>query len=373
MGALHALIVGVSAYPHLPGGTGSPAEADYGMTQLSASAASAAELERWLRAAGDRLAVPLGTVRMLVSPSPGELARDPGLEGRPGGGREDLRQAALAWREDCASDPENIALFYFAGHGLERSKRDMVMLCSDFGDLSGDPLYNAVGLHNLYFGMALADERPRMARTQLWFVDACRVHPRAFAQLVDPEASKPFESRPPRSERRCAPVYFGALPGEAAFAIPDERTFFNQALIESLDHAGGVKDEGGTEWKVTANSLLRGMQAAIEPINARLGTEQEIWDGGQMEDPDRRIARLDGVPEVDVSFELAPAAAAAMVDLAVSDLAGKSMLGPRLSPNPYSDRWPAGPYTMEVSPAIPGVEPFLPVRPPNYKWRANVP
>jgi hypothetical protein len=34
--ALHALVVGVSAYMHLPDGTGEAAPRDYGMKQLSA-------------------------------------------------------------------------------------------------------------------------------------------------------------------------------------------------------------------------------------------------------------------------------------------------------------------------------------------------
>lgn len=373
MAALHALIVGVSAYPHLSGGDGAPGP-DYEMGQLTASAASAAAVKDWLEAAGERLAAPLGKVQLLLSPSPGELQRDPGLAGAEPATRESLRRAALAWREDCASDPENVAFFYFAGHGVVRTRWESVLLLSDFADAPGNPLFNAVDVNNLFGGMAPTVARPDMARTQLWFLDACRVFPTQFDNFETLAASEVFEVELPDSDRRCAPVYFGASQGGAAYAVRGARTLFSRALLDSLDGAGGEKLEGENRWVVTAGSLLRGMQAAVDRINAEEDGDQAIIGGGIAEHPERQIVELAGVPSVDIRLELEPAHRAGEVALSFHGPDGEPKDVPSpLDPNPFRDRWQAGSYRLHTTPAIAGVDPEVPVRPPAFRWKARLP
>jgi hypothetical protein len=372
MAELHALIVGVSAYPHLPGGDGQRAENDYGMSQLTASAASAKAIHDWLAEAGDRLSVPLGSARLLLSPSPLELERDPGLaEARPAT-RESLIEAAIEWREACAEDPGNVALFYFAGHGVERTRSDAVLLSSDFGAVGGNPLLNAVDVNNLFGGMAPTARRPRMATTQLWLVDSCRVFPKEFDNFETLRATEVFEVDLADLDRRSAPVYLGSHPGGPAFAVTGERTLFSEALLESLNCSGGRKLEGSRDkWIVTAGSLHAGMVAAVDRLNAAHGTKQVILGGGQLEYPDPPIVELAGVPEVDVSVELVPAAGG--IALSFHDSSGNQVLaGDPLHPNPYRDRWKAGSYRLQATPPLHGVAPEVPVRPPRFDWKAEV-
>lgn len=375
MGALHALIVGVSAYPHLPGGEGHTTGPDYGLQQLSAPAASAVAIRSWLEGAASRLAVPLGSVRTLLSPSATELAADPSLAQATGANYQEFFDAAQNWRRECESDPDNIAFFYFAGHGVQRTRSDSVLLLSDFGDRPGNPLLRAVDVNNLFGGMASSTARPAMARTQLWFVDACRAFPGAFANFQTLQATAVFEVELSEADERCAPVYFGAVPGGNAYSVPGDRTLFSMALLESLEHSGGVKPvQGVPGWQVTTGSLLDGMQASIADINERLGGSQRIWDGGQMEDPDRSIVHLDRIPEVPVSLEVSPASAGSGILVAVTNPDGTGKLGPApLEPNPYKERWSAGLYGIATMPSLPGVEPTLPVVPPRCFWRASVP
>jgi hypothetical protein len=299
--ALHALVVGVSAYMHLPDGAGEAAPRDYGMKQLSACAASAASLAAWLHESADRLMVPLGSCRMLLSPSPGELqgASIHSAEALAAT-RENFRQEALRWREDCAGARDNIALFYFAGHGVQRTRSDAVLLMSDFAGGGGNPLYNAVDVNNLFGGMAPTVERPEMARTQLWFIDACRGFPAAFDNFERLNASEVFEVMLSDRDDRCAPIYFGALPGSDAYSLSGTQTLFVKALFESLRDAGGERVGGQPRWFVTVGSLLRGMQAVIQELNDEQGSDQAIWDGGQTPRPNTRIVELDHVPDVRV-------------------------------------------------------------------------
>lgn len=373
MAALHALIVGVSAYPHLPGGDGVPGP-DYEMGQLTASAASAAAVKDWLEAAGERLAAPLESVRLLLSPSAVEIESDRRLADAEPATRESFRRAALAWREDCASDPDNVAFFYFAGHGVVRTRWEFVLLLSDFADALGNPLFNAVDVNNLFGGMAPTVSRPSMARTQLWFFDSCRVFPSQFDHFETLTVPGVFEVEMPDSDRRCAPVYFGASQGGAAYAVPGGRTLFSRALLEGLDSAGGEKLEGENRWVVTAGSLLRGMQAAVDRINAEEDGDQVITGGGIGEHLDRQIVELSDVPTVDVRLELVPAHRAAKVTLAFHGPDGEPKDVPiPLEPNPFRDRWQAGSYRLQTTPAIAGVDHEVPVRPPAFKWRATVP
>ncbi len=372
MAGLHALIVGVSEYPHLPGGAGPPGPRDYGMGQLTACARSAATVAEWLENAGQRLAVPLQSMRFLASPSPGER-NDPRLAQAEPATRESLRRAALAWRQDCAQDPDNVAFFYFAGHGVQRTRSDAVLLAADFADAEGNPLFNAVDVNNLFKGMAPTAARPQMARTQLWFVDACRGFPSAFDNFETLEAGNVFEVELPDLDERCAPVYFGAVPGGSAYSVRGEHTLFSRALLDSLDRCGGQLLPGRGRWEVTVGSLLRGMQAAIERLNAEEGSTQKIWDGGQMEDAKRRIADLAEVPEVDVKLELVPTAGGVSLSFHDSTSGQPMLVADPLDPNPYQCRWRAGFYSLQTSPALPGVEPQFLVKPPAFAWQALVP
>jgi hypothetical protein len=372
VGGVHALIIGVSEYRHLPGGEGPEGPESYGMGQLTTSARSAVAVADWLRNAGPRLAAPLASVRMLLSPSPGERSAVRGAPEAEPATRENLRQEALAWRRDCAEDPDNVAFFYFAGHGVERTRRDAVLLTADFGDAEGNPLFNAVDVNNLFGGMAPTPSHPDMANTQLWFVDACRVFPSAFRNFETLNAGNVFEVELSKRDRRCAPIYFGAGPGGEAYALAGDQTLFSRALLDSLDRCGGRLLEGRNRWVVTVDSLLQGMRAAIKRLNAEKGLDQELWDGGQMEDYARRIADLADIPEVDVRLELVPTAGG--VSLSFSDPGGQPVSVPDpLNPNPFECRWTAGSYQVRTQPQLPEVDRLMPVRPPEFEWQARVP
>jgi hypothetical protein len=70
---VHALIVGVSSYRHLPGGGGVQAAETYGLTQLSAAASTATAVYEWLATQSANLRVPLASCRLLLSPSGASL------------------------------------------------------------------------------------------------------------------------------------------------------------------------------------------------------------------------------------------------------------------------------------------------------------
>src|ERR1043165_1192293 len=66
---LHAFIVGVGDYPHLIGGTGHPAVSNFGLKRLTTTILTAKKIANWLLVNQSSLAVPLGSIELLLSPT----------------------------------------------------------------------------------------------------------------------------------------------------------------------------------------------------------------------------------------------------------------------------------------------------------------
>lgn len=275
---LHVLIAGVSSYPHGKGGQAKPATIDLGIDQLSAAATSAYLMCQWFLTARDQLGIPLVTMRALLSPVAGEVERRPELAGF--GDRCTLQNflaAAADWRDDAARNPQNVALFYFAGHGAQRTKGDSVLLLEDFGDRVGGPLRNAVDTENIFFGMAPSRARKQIARMQVYCIDACRVRPAAFKNYQYMHATPVFEIDELEREDRFAPIYFAATSGSLAYAVPGKQTTFSHILLDYLDRATNSADAGagnGTSI-ITVHSLDQALQEGIKESNRATGADQD--------------------------------------------------------------------------------------------------
>jgi hypothetical protein len=341
------------------------------MTQLSGAALAAAKVNDWLERAGHRLPVPLHSQRVLLSPSPGELAARPDLGRHPAATMDAFRENVIAWQEACASHPENLAFFYFAGHGV-REANSVVVLLEEFARDAGNPLSFGASLSNLFAGMAPTQTFPDMARHQLWFVDSCQmVTPGALGLGGQNEPNSILHLSLPGFENRCAPIFYAAIPGSAAFSIPGVGTIFGQTLIECLEGAAGSQ-RGNSGWKVTPGSLSAALQMLMKESQ---GGVQATWTGGQISNAERTIVNLDGPPSVRVRLELKPAQRAGEVSLSVADARRAAVAVPvPLDPNPFSCHWPAGVYEITAAPphdtAIPR-EPLV-VNPPVTPWEAQI-
>jgi hypothetical protein len=275
---LHVLIAGVSTYRHGRGGHGKPAAIDLGIGQLSAAATSAFRLGQWFIAHEDRFETPLESVRVLLSPSALEIERTPELAGF--GDRctlDNFLAAAAEWRDDAARHPNSVTVFYFAGHGAQRTKGDSILLFEDFGDGVGGPLRKAVDTETVFYGMAPSKARKRIARTQLYFIDACRVRPAVFKNYRLMHTTPIFEIEEVERDDRHAPVFYAAASGSQAYAVPGEHTTFGRILLDVLargNHAANdVRDSANAV--ISVRSLDTELQAGIEESNKRTGADQE--------------------------------------------------------------------------------------------------
>jgi hypothetical protein len=382
---LHALIVGVSLYRHLPGGGGEPADESYGMQQLSSAALAAYKVYRWLLDHRDGLPLPLATVRLLLSPSPTEQDAEPEMENLEVEGctRAALAAEAKRWRKDASLHRDGSTFFYFAGHGVQRKKDDAVMLLEDFGDPDEGPLMNAVATENLFHGMAPpSDPSRQIAQRQIYFVDACRIAPSEFRDYQWQNVPDLWPVELAGRDDRSAPIFFAAIPGSRAYGLPGQQTLFSKALLACLNDAGAqALDEedtwGEAKWGVTVYSLNRALTLLITKLNEDLGGDQDYVLSGLVKDAVLRY--LDGPPDVDVRLEINPTDALPFVRLEVTDPENRAVwhLEP-VDPHPYEDRLQAGFYWINASinppkpPYRDRIRLLREVKPPHWSFKAKV-
>lgn len=260
----HALVIGVSAYRHPP----------YGLKNLRGAARSALRFAEWLHGQYRPPDAPLASIRLLVAPVANELtAGEQERTGRPD--RTTTLSALEAWKNDCCSSSDNVAVLYVAGHGFRESLDGALVLMEDAGATPKD------------FAEALDIEGVRAAlvglhapRRQYYFVDACR----RVATSLPPGLKHPIVGgvapNPGAEDRLPSPVFYAAAPDYDAH-IGDEGSVFVDALVSCLrlDAVERVSQDTDT-WAVRDDSLQRALGSRIPEYAARGGKGQRSGPGG---------------------------------------------------------------------------------------------
>lgn len=301
--ATHALVIGVAHYRHLRGGSGPVMARNLGLQQLQAPRPSVREMVAFLADEYRNRAAPLATVDLLVSPT------TPGAEGGPT--MAAVKIAIQDWYGRCNSDPGNVAIFYFCGHGLERDSQYLLM--EDFGAFEGSLMGNALNMTRFHRGMAQC-----AAGTQLFFVDACREVSRELRALVVSGGESVLEPRLDGNLARDAPILYATAQGRKAFARTGASTQYVQALLQSLRGAGASKSPDDQDrWQVRYHRLASVVGQLLRSTADGRST-QEVRTGGEA--GDALVHELDGPPEVSVTVRCDPDTCARLAGLRLESL-----------------------------------------------------
>jgi hypothetical protein len=355
---LHAILIGVSEYGHLPPHD-QPAEPQtFEMKKLRSPALSAYRLHEWLLQAdaAGRLAKPLKTLRLLTAASAVELATEPQLarKGETAATRQAIRDALWEWRHDAGGDQAEMTLFYFAGHGIRRSLEESILLAADFCDPADVKLARAFHLANVRNGMAPSATFPDIARTQFYFVDACRNKPELIDKLDDTAVPKIFDVDLNSLDNRQAPILFATVPGDFANARAGRETAFCEALRHGLEHGSEQPERlpgsGSRVWPVKAQSL----KDAIDRFRLRHRYPKDVELTGLVGDP--TLCHRPDPPSVDIDIELLPGTflMAAMAQLEDFNNGGRVATALDNERGLLVATVPAGLYLVDVQPTTGG-------------------
>lgn len=245
---VHALIIGVGGYRHLPGGTEPVPHGTMGLRQLTGPPQSAKTFAQWITSRLRHPTAQLGTIEMLLSPQEtwaplGETPVDVEIPSM-----RNVSDAFDRWFARCDDDPRNVAMFYFCGHGVE--KESQFLLLEDFGRTRQRLMENAVDIGATYGGMATCK-----AREQYFFVDACREIRQELLEDLSGQARPLVTPKAIADPRENEALLFATSGGWKAYGRTGRSTQFTDAVIRALDGLGSHQE--GNRWVVDYPGLLR--------------------------------------------------------------------------------------------------------------------
>jgi hypothetical protein len=342
----HVLIIGVGEYLHLPGGAEPVPELEtMGLGQLTSTVASAIAISNWILHDYRNDAAPLASVQVLLSPS----------QVLPIRGRQipvdraslaSVRSAFSRWKNRADTNPDNVALFFFSGHGVE--KETLALLLDDFGSDPNSPYFESINWDSTYDGM-----RQCNALLQVYWIDSCRSITSDGLKkwalnattLVDPEV---------RASERSAPVIHATATNARAYGREGQATQFTKALLASLAGLGSEKRRN--RWVITPSKLFEGVGVAMRNLAAaeaylpeedRLPDQKAVSDGEEVDN--KVIADVKGVPEVPVRIGWNPEASAAHSVAELKRLARPRKTYTSSRSHPWACVVPAGSYRLRTT------------------------
>jgi hypothetical protein len=356
----HVFVVGAGAYPHLAAGALAARGVPLALGQLTSPPVSAKAFARWFEQTLVNPAAPLATIELLLSPAESLTNRDGTLVPIEEAAHDNIARAFTRWDARCNANAQNVAIFYFCGHGLARE--DLLLLAADFGDPAFGNLWrNAIDLNATHTSMAAC-----AARTQLYFIDACRETPIALLHEINISATN-LKNGQFGPVGRDAPIYFAAGEGLRGFGLANDVSFFTAAVIAALDGVGAA--DQGAGWQVNTSTLGPSVAFLVRRQARKLGIPLASRIGGEggattIHLPPRGIVRT-------AIGCLPPAAlSAACIDI----LLGAVPIHQRPVPAPE-------PYEVDVSPGIYDLRARFPggqfgdavragvlMTPPGFEW-----
>lgn len=352
---LHAFIIGVGDYHHLGLGVANPAVFLSGLAPLTTTPLAAKRLAQWLETHYQNPQCPLGSIELLLSPAETLKSGDGSPVAIEEATMANIDAAFKRWYARCNAKRENIAFFYFSGHGI--STISQFLLPADFGNPGlPDDWDNCVDFTSMQVGMAKC-----AAQTQIFFVDACRDAPIAALMQRHPHG-KPLVTSSFQDKVDLSAAYFASSEGRQAYGRDGEETFFCKALIMCLD--GVAARKAGPKWRIDAASLSSALVSVMETIGATenlpLASDCRVQKPVPLHYPDG------GTVVVKVDCE--PEQANAEANISVKQGSNIIHVSPAGQPRPWMGQVNAGKATIEVKFAS-----FLPeivddeMTPPTYE------
>lgn len=353
---LHAFVIGVGDYPCLGAGRDRSLPA---LQALSSTPISALAITRWLEQDYHNPHCPLGTIELVLSPAQTLLNGDGESIDVEAATMANIETAFHRWFQRCDDNKQNIAFFYFAGHGLLRD--DHFLLAADFGDPRALVRWkNCINFTRMRSGM----ERCR-AQTQFFFVDACQDTPDEILSHIMPQGQNLVDAT--LYDRVASSTVCCAAPAKyPAYGIPGGPTFFCQALLQCLNGVAGYRTRGN--WVVDSGTLMSALVHVMENLGRVHGldlrAEVESTKPAPLHYP------LDGA--VMLLVDCLPTARRREVEISVRHSAGAHAGSPAGDSRPWTHTLPPGEIQIALITSTSTCNHVDRIQPPAYEWEGRL-
>ena len=276
---VHVLVIGVSAYRHLPGG---PEPNEKGkrsqLKQLNGPAKSASNFAAWMLNKHHHSSLNtngLKSLRVLLSPADGEDI-NPDIQaliaasGHPSEADSITVSATIAaFQSDCADDRDSMAVVYVCGHGVQIIEDGAKMLLSDYASPNKASLLDAsLDLNKFYAGLY----GHKYPQTQYWFYDCCGQKP-AEAKYFESLKGGIGLDKDSGGFVEVAPIFMSASEDTLALGKVNENSFFCQSVLWALDQFGAAsvrtpeyEDKASCDFIVTTGQLNESLKFILNRV-----------------------------------------------------------------------------------------------------------
>lgn len=267
---MHAIIIGVGHYWHLPNGRGptAPLPVTLRMDQLSSPPYGARAMADFvLETYHEDVTHPLRSLSMLASEPavpnptfahllvPTTSLVDPTIA--------NIKAAVEHWKARGDQNSDNILFFYICCHGLSAGLQH-TLLASDFAsgytptDTVGTGLFDkAIDLTEFHRSMGES-----AAKRQIYFVDACRVVSPDLLEGVF--KGQPLVNADPITAPRASPIFYSSLRGDASWGAREKPSPFSRSIQLAFQGGSWVEEKG--VWKVRCEHLKPAMENQIKRV-----------------------------------------------------------------------------------------------------------
>ncbi|WP_339430486.1 caspase family protein [Pseudomonas sp. EA_65y_Pfl2_P78] len=255
----HVFIIGVGDYPYLKDGSGRTSPDHREMGQLTSPPVSAMAMLNWVDTTLYNPDAPLKSIEVLISQvGQAEYTDADGLSQQIDPATWGNYEASVqAWKTRASSDPKNVAIFYFCGHGLGNGV-NTYLLTEDAGH-TANLLRDAFQVNALRLSM-----RDCRALNQLYLIDACRTLD--LAVVLDPnDISQSGLQRPTVLTvfKGTNPVLYAAQMDKQAYGAPGQVSIFTAALLDGLNRCA-VFRVNNQRWAVAPLQLQQAIAAIMD-------------------------------------------------------------------------------------------------------------
>jgi hypothetical protein len=259
--ATHAMVIGVGTYIHLKGGTGPQAARQWGLEQIPSAPLSALHFIDWLLNRFDNPTHPLATIEHLISAPSVVTDRSRTKHSSTEPIMANIMAAYTQWIARAGTNPDNIAIFYFCGHGLY-NRHGTALLTADFAN----PVFANLSLNAIHVEATVDCMLACPAKQQCFFIDSCRTIDTAWSDMMNTPGQPLGTAGNANLAAVDQPIFFATGRTKTAIAPDGEVSVFTKALVEALSHMAADDPFGNHNlqtWVVNTANILRAVNDAI--------------------------------------------------------------------------------------------------------------